>query len=142
MIEEKAIIQKLEAHQLRKTAFRKDVLELFMVSEGRALSNQDLEEQLDKPDRITLYRTLKAFEEKGLIHLAVDRGGVSRYALCLADCTSHGHHDQHAHFHCLNCGKTICLEGKISIQADAPLGYEVVREKLVLEGACADCTAA
>ena len=34
-----------------------------MASEGEALSNQELESQLDNPDRITLYRTLKAFED-------------------------------------------------------------------------------
>ncbi|TXB64505.1 transcriptional repressor [Phaeodactylibacter luteus] len=139
---ESEIIRRLEAHQLRKTAFRKEVLELFIAAKGVALSNQDLEGQLENPDRITLYRTLKAFEDKGLIHLAVDSGGVSRYALCSSDCTAHAHHDQHAHFHCLECGKTICLEGEVVIRAKAPEGYEVARENLVLEGTCAKCGAA
>ena len=136
---EEEVIKRLKAHNLRNTSIRKEVLELFMQSEGRALSNQDLEEQLDNPDRITLYRTLKAFEDRGLIHLAVDRGGISKYALCSDDCTTHAHHDSHAHFHCQVCGKTICLEGEIIIKAQPPTGYQVQQEKLVLEGACAEC---
>ncbi|MEQ8705614.1 MAG: transcriptional repressor [Phaeodactylibacter sp.] len=139
MVREEDILQKLESHQLRKTAFRKEVLELFMASEGEALSNQELESQLDNPDRITLYRTLKAFEDKGLIHLAADNGGISRYALCLADCTTHAHHDQHAHFQCRTCGKTICLEGEVVIRAQAPVGFKVERENLTLEGLCDEC---
>ncbi|HKK79564.1 MAG TPA: transcriptional repressor [Phaeodactylibacter sp.] len=136
---EEEVIKRLKAHKLRNTAIRKEVLELFMQSEGKALSNQDLEEQLDSPDRITLYRTLKAFEDRGLIHLAVDRGGISKYALCSDDCDAHAHHDSHAHFHCQSCGKTICLEGEIIIKAQPPAGYRVRQEKLVLEGECADC---
>ncbi len=138
---EEEIVRRLKAHNLRNTSIRKNVLELFIQSEGRALSNQDLEEQLDNPDRITLYRTLKAFEDKGLIHLAVDRGGISKYALCSDDCDTHAHHDGHAHFHCQACGKTICLEGEIIIKAKPPTGYVVDQEKLVLEGTCADCAA-
>jgi len=139
MIREEDILQKLKDHKLRKTSFRKEVLELFMASEGEALSNQDLEARLDNPDRITLYRTLKAFEDKGLIHLAADSGGISRYALCLADCTAHAHHDQHAHFQCQQCGRTICLEGEVLIKATAPEGYQVERRNLILEGTCATC---
>jgi len=136
---EEEVIKRLKAHKLRNTAIRKEVLELFMQSEGKALSNQDLEEQLDNPDRITLYRTLKAFEDRGLIHLAVDRGGISKYALCSDDCNAQAHHDSHAHFHCQSCSKTICLEGDIIIKAQPPAGYQVWQEKLVLEGECADC---
>jgi Fur family transcriptional regulator, ferric uptake regulator len=139
---EEEIKKRLEAHNLRKTAIRKEVLELFIESEGRALSNQDLEERLNNPDRITLYRTLKVFEDKGLIHLAVDRGGISKYALCSEGCDAHSHHDSHAHFHCQVCGKTICLEGDIRIEARPPRGYRVHQEKLVLEGECADCVGA
>ncbi|NRA48209.1 MAG: transcriptional repressor [Phaeodactylibacter sp.] len=139
MVREEDILQKLESHNLRKTSFRKEVLELFMASEGEALSNQQLEAQLNNPDRITLYRTIKAFEDKGLIHLAVDSGGISRYALCLEDCTTRSHQDKHAHFQCTMCGKTICLEGEVTIQAKAPKGYVVERENLILEGHCSAC---
>ena len=64
----KEVIQKLEQSNLRKTAIRKEVLQLFLKAKGNALSSRDIESQLENPDRITLYRTLRTFEEKGLIH--------------------------------------------------------------------------
>ena len=134
------ILQRLEESDLRKTAIRKEVLQLFLEQRGRALSSKEIEQSLDKPDRITLYRTLKAFEQNGVIHQAVDGSGTAKYALCEDNCSVHDHHDEHAHFHCLNCGKTICLEGKVDSQIKVPEGYKVRQAHLVLEGECRDCS--
>lgn len=136
---ENEALKKLEKSDLRKTAIRVEVLQLFLTHKGRALSSKEIEEALDNPDRITLYRTLKAFEQSGVIHQAVDGTGTAKYALCPDKCTSHEHHDEHAHFHCLKCGKTICLEGKIDPQVKVPEGYRVSHAHLVLEGVCDEC---
>lgn len=133
------VINKLEAHDVRKTAVRKQVLSLFLEEEGKALSNSDIEEQLEAIDRITLYRTLRTFEEKGLIHQAVDSTGTNKYALCLSDCTTHHHEDRHAHFQCNTCGETTCLESKIPASYEVPSGYEIQQAHLVLEGTCIKC---
>ena len=135
----KEVIKKLEQSNLRKTAIRKEVLRLFLEAKGKALSSRDIETQLVNPDRITLYRTLKTFEENGLIHQAVDGSGKNKYALCSGDCEIHEHHDEHAHFHCKKCDQTICLEEvevpEVSLAGD----YQLEETQLVLSGICKNC---
>ncbi len=129
----------LQRHQLRNTAVRRQVLEQFLQAGHKALSNSDLEDALENPDRITLYRTLKTFEQKGIVHQAIDGSGTTKYALCQDECSEHEHHDDHAHFHCHDCGKTICLEGSIKSAVQLPEGFQVQQKHFVLEGTCADC---
>ena len=134
------ILQILEHSNLRKTTVRKDVLRLFFEAGSKALSSKQIEEHLHDIDRITLYRTLKTFEQNGVIHQAVDGTGTSKYALCQDDCSlMHQHQDEHAHFHCLKCDKTICLSGSVKASVATPKGYKVRRAHLILEGKCADC---
>ncbi len=133
------ILQKLKESELRTTAIRKDVLQLFLEQKGTALSSKEIENALENPDRITLYRTLKVFEQNGVIHQAMDGSGTLKYALCVDDCSVHDHHDEHAHFHCLECGKTICLEGHIDSKVKVPKGFSIRHMHLVIEGQCSDC---
>lgn len=136
---ETAITQLLEKHHLRKTDIRRRVLRAFMEAGSQALTNNDLETLLEDADRITLYRTLKTFEQKGLIHQAVDKSHSTKYALCTEECSEHDHHDEHAHFHCQDCGKTVCIEGKVQSKVEIPAGFKVKQTHLVLEGTCSDC---
>jgi len=131
---------KLKDLRIRKTPIRMEMLEIFLKSSGKALSNRDIELDLEDPDRITAYRTLKTFEQKGLIHQVMDGTGVTKYAICIDDCADHSHHDDHAHFRCLKCDKTTCLDGGISLPSDIPAGYQIKNAHLVLEGNCADCS--
>ncbi len=131
----------LTSHKLRKTPIRKEVLQIFIEAGERALSNNDIEQMLNKPDRITLYRTLKTFEQKGLIHQALDGSGTTKYALCNNNCDVHEHHDEHAHFHCQSCGHTTCLEEVISPNFSVPDGYQIQVSHLILKGLCKDCSA-
>ena len=52
---------------IRVTDFRLKVLEQFEKN-ANAISIKKIEEGLVKFDRITLYRTLKTFIDKGLVH--------------------------------------------------------------------------
>lgn len=131
--------QVLDNHALRKTAMRMDVLQVFLDKEEIALSNQELEAELEDSDRVTLYRTLKTFEKKGIIHQAIDGSGINKYAMCHADCTEHEHVDDHAHFHCTQCGKTLCLEEIDVPQVDVPPGYLVQTSYMVIQGQCNQC---
>ena len=137
-------IQILEANGLSKTKVRKRVLELFLDSEV-ALSLPDITEALQQSkelDRITLYRTLKAFEEKGIIHKAVDGTQHPKYAMCEADCSEHSHHDNHAHFHCTACDTTICLDDvPTPTIPNVPSGYAIAETTLILAGTCSKCSA-
>lgn len=131
---------KLKHLGIRKTPIRMEMLEIFLGSASKALSNRDIELDLEDPDRITVYRTLKTFEQKGLIHQVMDGTGVTKYAICIDDCDDHSHHDEHAHFRCEKCGKTTCLDGAITLPSDIPNGYQIKNAHLVLEGRCADCS--
>jgi Fur family transcriptional regulator, ferric uptake regulator len=133
------ILQLLEKHQLRKTAVRAQVLEIFL-NRREALSHSDIEIQFDQVDRITLYRTLKTFEDKGLIHKAIDGSDKLKYALCHDGCDEHEHHDVHAHFHCGDCGKTFCLDEVEAPSVQAPAGYKVATTHLVVTGQCETCS--
>lgn len=81
------------------------ILTVF-VTEKRALSAQDILESLRSHgpfDKVTLYRTLDLFADKGVIqrHSAGDRS--FRY------CMSSASHSTHSHFYCTKCGRMDCL---------------------------------
>lgn len=132
------VIDLLKSHQLRSTAVRKQVLELFLQSK-HAIGKINIEQELEEIDRITLYRTLRTFEQKGIIHQAMDGSGKTKYALCSHKCDEHKHHDHHAHFHCKSCKKTICMD-EISLPKLAiPEGYQIESAQLILSGKCNEC---
>lgn len=132
-------IKILKSNGLSKTEARLKVLELFLES-ATALSLQKIESSIEKIDRITLYRTLKSFESKGIIHKAVDGTNHPKYAMCESTCTEHHHHDNHAHFHCTNCEKTICLEEVPTPNIPSlPEGLTIKETNLILSGICSTC---
>jgi Fur family transcriptional regulator, ferric uptake regulator len=128
----------LKKHDLRITQFRLEVLDVFNVNK-KALSAAEIEQQLNEADRITLYRTLKSFEEKGIIHKAIDGTTIQKFALCEAHCDEHHHHDEHVHFHCEKCTNTFCLEGVMVPKLQLPAGYTMKHTNLVVNGICNIC---
>ena len=130
----------LSHSNLRKTPVRLQVLELLLRKHEEALSSHQLESGLPEVDRITLYRTLRTFEQKGIIHQAFDGTANAKYALCNEACTEHHHVDRHAHFHCSFCGKTVCLDESPQPDVVVPGGFIVQSSHLILRGSCPDCT--
>ena len=130
----------LSKHALRRTAFRQELLKIFIESGSRALSQTDIEEALGDHDRITLYRTLKSFQDKGLIHEAVDGGKDTKYALCQNQCDVHHHIDHHPHFLCESCGVTYCMDEIKIPDFDLPRNYTLKGMHLALSGTCASCS--
>jgi Fur family ferric uptake transcriptional regulator len=129
----------LKSFNLRHTDCREEILGAFMRSQA-ALSHSDLEDQIDsKYDRVTVYRTLKTFLEKGIIHRILDADGGSKYALCKKQCSTEGHHHDHVHFKCMACGDTTCLESTNIPAISLPDGYERQEINLLIEGHCPNC---
>lgn len=138
---EEAITDTLKEHHLRTTSCREDILKTFF-NRNTALSHGDLEGALkDRFDRVTIYRTLKTFLEKGIIHKVLDDEGM-RYALCKERCSEDNHHHDHVHFKCSACGETNCLENLHVPAVSLPTGYRVQEVNLLIQGLCADCAAA
>ena len=81
-----AVSQILKRNQLSVTGSRKKILGLFLENEG-ALAHADIEKKAgEKFDRVTLYRTLQVFVEKGILHSIPSADNSIRYALCKEDC--------------------------------------------------------
>ena len=84
----------LKQHGLRKTSIRIEILNLFR-QQTHALSASDLERTLPHYDRVTVYRTLNAYEASGIIHQVPDEGYGVKYALCSPGCPDQTHDDEH-----------------------------------------------
>lgn len=111
----------------------------MIQSSDKALSSNDLEMQFDHVDRITLYRTLKTFETKGIIHKAVDGTNVQKYAMCVEGCSEASHQHQHAHFHCDSCNSTFCIDD-IQIPAfPKQSSFQVKTIEMIVKGTCVEC---
>ncbi|HEY4061873.1 MAG TPA: transcriptional repressor [Puia sp.] len=129
----------LKKNQLSVTAGRRQILEFFLRQEG-ALSHNDIEKKADgKFDRVTVYRTLQAFLEKGLIHSIPTADNSIRYALCKDDCSGGHHHDDHVHFICNTCGSTVCLEDVTIPAIKLPGGFVKQQVDMLVSGICKSC---
>jgi len=129
----------LITHQVRKTKIRLEILDFFL-SKNYALSHAEIENAINKSyDRVTIYRTLKSFEERGLIHKVLDESGTSKYAICDPSCINHKHNDTHVHFNCEKCGRTFCLEDIPIPAIKLPTDYELTGYNFLVQGICKDC---
>lgn len=129
----------LKRSQLSVTASREKILHLFLEQTG-ALAHGDIEKRAgEKFDRVTVYRTLQTFVEKGIIHTIPTADNSIRYALCKDDCAEGHHHDQHIHFVCTNCNNTYCLDDIVTPEIKLPKGYSSEHIEVVVEGVCIKC---
>lgn len=129
----------LKKNQLSVTAGREKILELFINSNG-ALAHADIEKNIQAGfDRVTVYRTLQTFVEKGIIHHIPTTDNSIKYALCKDNCEAGHHHDNHVHFICDKCKKTVCLDDVTVPTVQLPPGFEPKRAEMVVTGICKDC---
>lgn len=127
---------RLKSHDLRVTKIRLAILE--SLSEGHsAKPYAELQESLSDFDRTTLYRTLLALIDKGLIHKALEENGESYYALC-GGCTTQAHTHDHIHFKCKVCGTVQCIH--LPKDLNIPLPNLAVDEiNITAKGTCNSC---
>ena len=128
---------KLEHKGVRPTAMRILVLQ-YLTQLGHTTSLLDLERNFDRADTSTLFRTLKTFEEKGIVHKIDDGSGIIKYGLCSETCECE-RKDQHFHFHCEKCKETYCLTSLSIPNFDLPSKFKVKQANLVLKGVCSNC---
>ncbi len=129
----------LRENKLRTTQSREDILRLF-TKYPHALSYSDIEKEIASVyDRVTVYRTLKTFLDKGMIHKVLDDGGSLKYALCSDRCHDHKHKHDHVHFKCTECGQTSCLDEVDVPRLKLPKGYQAKEINLLVQGTCEKC---
>lgn len=130
--------QILKDFKLRSTPNREAILHVFLRRDF-ALSHGDVEREIPSSfDRVTVYRTLKTFLDKGLIHKVLDDEGSLKYALCSEACSTAHHHHEHVHFKCTKCGQTNCLQVEIPT-IRLPKGYKAKEVNLLIQGICEHC---
>ena len=129
----------LKHHDLRITQVRLEILQYFQNNKN-ALSHADLENNFAKKlDRVTIYRTLTSFLDKGLLHKIPDDSGIAKYGLCHHEGIEHTHDDDHVHFKCRKCEKIECLHNLEIPKLHLPKKYKMESANLLIEGICNVC---
>lgn len=131
----------LQSHGVRVTANRIAVCRA-LANALRPMSLVELETQLETIDRSGISRTLAAFRSHHVVHVIEDGSVSVKYELC------HSHHladdggddDTHAHFYCVKCGRTICLEQLSAPPVQLPNGYRAHSANFLIKGLCPQCS--
>lgn len=129
----------LKSNNLKITQPRLRVLQA--ISEKKiAISQPELEKLLGKEiDRVTLYRILASFEDKGILHKVFDLNGTATYAICSTKCSEHHHHDQHVHFICSVCNSVFCLDEVTVPTIKLPANFSLHTIAINAVGLCDSC---
>lgn len=109
----------------------------FLSQQNTALSLSEIEERLPRADRITIYRTLKTFEEKCIIHSVKDNN-TTRYILCPDGCEEQTFKHQHLHFYCKFCKQTTCQDEFI-IPVNNKFKFRIDEVRFFAKGICDKC---
>ena len=129
----------LVEHGVRPTANRIAMCRALAEAQS-PLSQIDLESLLMTIDRSVISRTIGVFRDRHLVHVIEDGSATVKYELC------HSHHhsdtddDTHAHFYCVRCGHTTCLEQLAVPSAQLPEGYEAQSANFLITGLCPICS--
>ena len=132
------LVNLLERRKIKPTAMRLLVLE-FLLKNDHALSLKDLEAGMESTDRVTLFRTLKTFEEHKIIHSIDDGTGSVKYAICNDSCECDYPQDIHIHFYCKVCNETQCLPKVKVPPMSLPNGFAAQEANVVIKGVCGKC---
>ena len=128
----------LEKARLYCTEGRLAILGVLMES-GRPMKQDEIAGQLSKTglNRVTIYRTLSALLEAGLVHRAYLQKRAWHYEL--ADkCTKT---QCHPHFTCTMCGATHCLtKMRLPAVLGPHEGFIIQRQQVRFEGLCPACS--
>jgi len=129
----------LKSKGIRPTAMRLLILKCFIGSKI-ALSIGELERVFQKAERSTLFRTIKTFEKKGMVHQIDDGSGIAKFALCEDQCNCDLEIDLHLHFHSTACNETQCFTDQKIPQITLPSGFNAMNANLVIKGICNKCS--
>jgi Fur family ferric uptake transcriptional regulator/Fur family zinc uptake transcriptional regulator len=123
----------LRAARLRRTPARVAVLARIQALD-RPVTHGELRAQpeLQGIDEVTLYRTLAALGDAGLVHRVHGIDGAWRY--CAQPREVAGCPGNHAHFLCTSCAAMACLLGQPMPKVTLPAGVEVHGRHMLVHG--------
>ena len=111
----------------------------FLNQSKSPASLADIESALESVDKSTVSRTLNTFRKHHLVHAFNDGSGSLKYEICNSK-KNEDSSGRHVHFHCENCGKTLCLTQLQVPSVDLPSGYIVREATYLITGICDDCS--
>ena len=122
---------------VRKTKSVNAILDVFDQTDNAYSGVHLIDQMKNQMNKTTVYRILDRLESDGIIHSFQDQKGLTWYAKCKS-CASGQHTDLHPHFQCRSCGRTSCLNVKITI----PLirNHQIEGAELLMTGLCDQCT--
>ncbi|MDN3665923.1 Fur family transcriptional regulator [Algibacter miyuki] len=121
---------------IRKTKSVKILLDEFDKHTSAISAVALIENLSSQMNKTTVYRILDKLENDGVLHSFFGKNGHKWYAKC-HDCSSSKHHDSHAHFQCLHCGKVDCLDTDFNVP-QIP-NHRVEASQVLLQGSCKAC---
>ena len=127
----------LQKKKLKATKTRIGVLEK-MHKANSAVSHSVIQKEMKQTDRVTLYRSLEALKENGVIHKAFQDNNETYYAICDNNCDDEKHLHEHLHFKCVKCNAITCEEINEDIQITMP-NFIINKVSVNVEGFCFKC---
>ena len=124
---------------LKATGVRIAILEILLEA-PEPLAHRDVLKRAGRQglDRVSAYRSLQAFVEKGIAHRLVTEDRVGRFALSGGNRS----HPLHPHFLCRSCGKVECLTRiRMPAVTRGKLGHRIEEQFWYLRGVCSQCLA-
>ena len=128
--------ERLLKHGERVTPTRVAALAVLLDAHN-ALSHLEIAELMhstgEPSDRVTLYRVLDWLVEHDLAHKVAGEDRVWRFT------TTTNQQHPHPHFHCIDCGKVMCLDAVHINSPRLPTGFTLAHMDTTIQGSCPDC---
>lgn len=121
---------------IRLTTMRILIYEYMEVATV-ALSLLEIEKYFHKADKVTIYRTIQTFLERGLVHKILDEN-VAKYKLCGDVCSEDNHKDRHLHFYCKKCKETTCRD-EVILPENMESQLQIDEIQILAKGICEKC---
>lgn len=121
----------------RRTRQHQAILDVLIAADRPLLAQEILtlaSQRVPQLSVATVYRNLKALQDKGVIRSVVLPGQNPRY-----ESSGRAHHH---HFQCRHCERVFDLEAcPGNLESLAPRGFMVEDHEIILYGRCSDCSA-
>lgn len=141
-IDDNTIIATLRRHGAYVTQTRIAVFKVFLQSQAGITVSRIRQLSSVALDRISAYRTVRFFLNKGLIRAVPHAYGNSHYILTEFIRTSSDGlpADQLVYFICRKCGYTELIEQQVPVVFTRPAMHQVKSCSIILEGECDKCS--
>jgi len=124
----------LEKNNLSITKQRIELLDFLLSHKKKKIPRFLLEKHFKgKIDRVTIYRNLKVFSEKGIIK-EIRAANKIFYTFALKESDTY-----HMHFYCKLCKTVYCIENTYIDKKNLPKNFRIDEIEITANGVCEKC---